>query len=141
MLEQKMFADLSARERETIMRSNSDGTEEISYTKEFSHDDIAAKKDELAEVSIEKSEIEEEKKEVIAEFKMRIDPIKDRINALLTDLKHKSEYVKENCHKFVDRESQMVGYYNSEGDLVYSRPLNASEKQVSLNEAIRKTGT
>lgn len=139
MLEPKMFADKSASEREAIFRDSCDGVEELGYTKQFTSEQLEAKKDELAEASIERNQIEDEKKEAMDEFKARLKPVSENIKQLLTDIKHKSQYVNETVYKFIDRENNMVGFYNREGDMVFSRPLNSQERQIQIGE--RRTGT
>ena len=49
--------------------------------------------------------------------------------------------VTEDCFKFFDEESKMIGFYNKQGDLVSSRPAFPDELQKTIFATIRKDGT
>ena len=55
-----------------------------------------------------------------------------------SSVKEKSEFVTENCFKFVDGDE--VGYYNEEGVLVYQRPARPEEKSPNVFR-LQRTGT
>lgn len=132
---------LPENEREQFLSDNCDAMESIGYTRRFSPDELAQKKEELANVSIELNEIEQEKKDAMAEFKERMKPYDEDRKRLLGELKDKSEYVNEACYKFIDHEERMVGYYNKLGELVSSRPIMPQEMQKTTFSINRKTGT
>ena len=118
--------------RVQFLKDNCDKIEEIGYMKRFSSDDLATKKDELAEISIAMADIEEEKKEAMAEFKERLKPLVEERATLLKDIKTKAEFKNEQCYKFVDHDEKMVGYYNSEGELVSARQMRPDEAQTII---------
>lgn len=128
-------------EREQFLSDNCDAMEGIGYTRRFSPDELAQKKEELANVSIELNEIEQEKKDAMADFKERMKPYDEARKRLLGELKDKSEYVNETCYKFIDHDERMVGYYNKLGELVSSRPIMPQEMQKTTFSINRKTGT
>lgn len=118
--------------RVAFLRDNCDGTEEKGYMKPFSPDQMAEKKEDLANVSIKIAEIEDEKKASNDNFKHRQKPLNDQKNILLMEIKNKSEYIKEEVFKFVDPETRWVGYYNSEGNLIDERPAYGDELQGTI---------
>ena len=122
--------------RTQFLKDNCDSVEEKGYMKYFDTTDLQTKKERLAEASIQRNEIEVEKKELMDVYKERLKPYEKEISQILIDLKNKAEYVKEEVFKFVDQESRMVGYYNSFGDLIESRPCNADE--LTIFSSIRK---
>lgn len=135
----KEYADES--QRVSYFEDNCDSIEEMGYMKRYTPEQIQAMKEELAETSIKINDLEVEKKEVMKEFKERIDPLVDDRKLLLKGIKEKAEYIKETCFKFVDSNERMVGFYNSEGDLISSRPASPDELQGTIFQLNRNTGT
>jgi hypothetical protein len=98
-------------------------------------------KEVLSETAIKINDIEEQKKEVMADFKFKLTPLEDEKKRILVGLKNKAEHVVEECFKFFDEETRMVGYYNAYGMLIESRPAFANELQRNLFKLGVKTGT
>lgn len=124
--------------REQFLRDNCEAVEEIGYMKPFSPEEIQSKKDQLSEVAITINDIEISKKEAVQAFNNELKPLETDKKSLLQHIKNKSEHVKENCYKFIDFDSKMVGYYNSEGLLIEARQIRPDEGQRTINI---KTGT
>lgn len=129
------------KDREAYLKDNCDKVEDKGYMKRFTPEQVQAMKEELAETSIKINDIEVEKKEVVKGFKERVGPLLKERNILLRGIKEKAEYTHELCYKFVDQENKVVGYYNSEGDLIDSRPATADELQLTIFNLSAKTGT
>lgn len=127
-----------AKEREAYLRDNADKIEELGYTKPIQADELNQLKDELVANNIELNGLREEKKATVAMYNERIKPLKEVNKELTEQLKSRSRYVTEPCYKFV--EDGEVGYYNSEGLLVYSRQARPEERQTTIFNPIR-TGT
>ena len=81
----------------------------------------------------------------IADFKEQINlelkPLKEEVKNLREDLKSKGRTVHEKVYRFLDEEERMVGFYNSEGMLVSSRPARRDELQKTVFADLRKEGT
>ena len=81
----------------------------------------------------------------IADFKEQINlelkPLKEEVKNLREDLKSKGRTVHEKVYRFLDEEERMVGFYNSEGMLVSSRPARRDELQKTVFAEMRKEGT
>lgn len=135
------------REREAFLRDNSDEVVEMGYMKPFDTDKVSELKERLSEVSIEISEVEAEKKAATTQFNAQLKPMQEEKATILRGIKERAEYVKEECYKFIDNDEKMVGYYNSEGLLIESRPARPSELQSTIHQELRraevdvKTGT
>ena len=127
-------------QRIAFLKDNCDTVAEKSYLKQFTPDELQQKKEQLSEASIEINDIEEEKKEMLAEIKTRLEPKTTFRKELLRDIKHKASMKKEECYKFIDQTGRMVGFYNSDGDLIESRPAFADELQGTIMQILR-TGT
>lgn len=131
-MEKQLFADYPAQEREALLKDNADKIEEKGYMKAFTPDEIMEKKDSLAKAVISISNIQQEKKDANDGFKTRLKPLEIEKSTLLEEIKNKAEYVEEDCYKFIDQEAGTVRYYNSNGELVESRPIRADEKQTTI---------
>lgn len=148
-MDKVLFAEYSARERKAMLSDNADSMEEVGYMKPFSPDEMETMKDRLSKVVIDINDIDEEKKAANDEFKLRKKPLETEKQSLLENIKNKSEYVVENCYKFIDHDEGMVGMYNGEGELIESRPIRPDERQATLFGQLRpgnkkeseKTGT
>ncbi|MBP1615879.1 MAG: hypothetical protein H6Q13_3327 [Bacteroidetes bacterium] len=129
-------------DRFEFLKDNADAIEEIGYTHRFTPDELAQKKESLAETSISINDIEIEKKAVMEEYKEQLKPLNVIKQTLLENIKKGSEYVEnEECAKILYHEEKMVGYYNKLGELVYSRPIMPQEMQKTIFSIDRKTGT
>lgn len=129
------------KERLEFLKTNCFGVEEKGYMKQFSPDELAVMKDELADVSIEINEIEIRKKETIDCFKLELKPLDETRKGLLSNIKQKAEFVKENCYKFIYEDERMVGYFNAGGQLIEARPMQPEEMQKTMFIPMPKTGT
>lgn len=61
--------------REAFLKDNCDKVEQKGYMKPFTAEQLAEKKENLAETSIQLNDIELEKKAALAEFKNRSEPL------------------------------------------------------------------
>ena len=134
--------DIPEQDRWTFLKDNADAVEKIGYTHRFSPDELAQKKEDLAEISIEIDDIEEEKKVVMNSYKERLKPLAEEKKDLLDKIKRGSEFVEdEECVKILYHEEKMAGFYNKLGELVYSRPIMSQEMQKTVFSINRKTGS
>lgn len=135
--------DIDEKDRWNFLLDNSDGIEEIGYVHRFTPEELAQKKEQLAEVSITINDIEILKKEKMDEYKERLKPLNEEKQEILDHIKKGSEYREhEKCAKIIYHEERTVGFYNALGELVYSRPIMPQEMQrtiFSINN--NKTGT
>lgn len=138
-MDRELFAGMTPKQKVENLLSNCDKVEEIGYMKQFTTDQIGAMKDELSSVAIAINDIEIEKKEANAAFKDALKPIIEEKKGLLKNIKQKAEFVKENCYKMTDFDEKMVGFYNADGLLISSRPMQADEFQRTI--PMGKTGT
>lgn len=141
-MEKFLGQDIPENERWQFLQDNADAVEEIGYTHRFSPEELAQKKELLAEASIKINNIEEEKKEALSDFKDRLKPLTEEKAELLENIKTGSKFIpSEKCVKILYHEEKMAGYYNQLGELVYSRPIMPQEMQKTVFSINRKTGT
>lgn len=141
-MEKFLGQDVPEDKRWQFLQDNADAIEEIGYTHRFSPEELAQKKELLAEASIKINDIEKEKKEVLSDFKDRLKPLTEEKSELLENIKTGSKFIpSEKCVKILYHEEKMAGYYNQLGELVYSRPITPQEMQKTIFSINRKTGT
>lgn len=141
-MEKYLFQNEAPKDREQLLKDNCDAVEVKTYMRNFSQEELAEMKDELADESIELDDIEFEKKQIMQEFKARIKPHSERVSKLLGNIRNKAELVEEDCYKIIDLDDKVVGFYNKNGELVESRPARQNEltKNIfAMNP--KKTGT
>lgn len=142
MIDKFIGQDIPEERRWQFIQDNADAVEKIGYMHRFTPEELAQKKESLAEVSIAINDIEIEKKEVMDEFKERLKPLNEEKQKLLDHIKKGSEYVEnEQCAKILFQEEKTAGFYNKLGELVYSRPIMPQEMQKTIYSINRETGT
>lgn len=141
-MEKFLGQEIPEKDRWQFLQDNADAVEEIGYTHRFTPDELAQKKESLAETSIKINDIEVEKKEVMDGYKEQLKPLNEEKQVLLENIKKGSEYKPhEECVKILDHDEKLAGYYNKLGELVYSRPIMPQEMQKTIFNINRKTGT
>ena len=102
--------DIPEEERWQFLQDNADSVEKIGYTHRFTPEELAQKKETLAEVSITINDVEMEKKEAMESFKERLKPLNEEKQELLDHIKRGSEYVEnEECAKFSTMKKRWLG--------------------------------
>jgi len=104
----------------------------LDYMKRFDPETITQLKNDLSDTSIIINDLEIEKKEATAAFSEQLKPLIIEKKKLLLNIKQKAEMVSEKCFKFLNEELRMACFYNSEGDLVSSRPMTQEEYQKTM---------
>lgn len=141
MLDKELGKEYPLEQREQFLSDNSDDVEKVSYSKAFSPEELAKQREDLTDAAIKLADIEEQKKEANAHFKELMKPLEQKKAVAIKNLKDKAMVVEEDCYKFFDEETKMIGFYNKEGDLVSSRPAFPDELQKTIFAAIRSNGT
>lgn len=140
MLDKELAKDIPIAERGDFLRDNCDAVESVTYSRTYTSEELAKQRETLTEVSIKIADIEEKKKEKAKHFKELLEPLVKERTQCVERLKSKSEVVTEDCYKFYDEETNSIGFYNDDGDLVYSRPAFPNEMQKTIYANLR-TGT
>ncbi len=141
MIEKEYGKHLPMEERADYLRNTCDGTEEVSYSRVFTPEELAKQRELLTDASIKLADIDEEKKAAMDAFKEQAKPYVEQKNKAIENLRTKAETVTEECFKYFDEETKMVGFYNKEGNLVSSRPAFPNEMQKTMFQVLRKDGT
>ena len=141
-MEKLLGQTIPEQERWQFLQDNADSVESIGYTRRFRPEELAQRKEALAENSIKINDIEEEMKSEMKSYRENLKSLNQKKKKLLEQIKGGSEYRdQEEGAKFIDHEERMGGFYNKLGELVYSRPIMPQEMQKTIFSINRKTGT
>ena len=141
MLDSELAKNVPLEDRAQVLEDSCDAVEDVTYSKPFTPEELALKREQLTDASIKIADIEEEKKTVMDGYKEKLKPLQAVKDDAIKALREKSQTVTEKCYKFIDEESKTAGFYNKEGILVYSRPMFKQELQKTIFSVIRSTGT
>jgi hypothetical protein len=125
--------------RAEVLRGSCDKIVPFNYMKKFSTEELSEFKTTLSDVMIKLDQIENSLQKIKDEFKLQTKPLKSEVSELLCWIRDKAKSVNEDC--FVIYTESMAEYYNAEGEQVFERPLEASERQKTIQMELRKTGT
>lgn len=124
--------DMPEDDRVSVLTSESVSIEEHAYMKPLTPDEIAVKKDNLANDSIMKAMIEDEFAEIKASYKDKLDPLKDSIHESLQAIKNKAIEVKGKVYKMPDYDNQMIHVVDPDGNVLSSRRMLPEERQFRI---------
>lgn len=127
-------------ERMSFLQDNCEKVQQIGYTKQYTAEQIGELKDQLVENNIQARDVKADKREAMKQYALQLKQIELDNSILTKGLKEKAEFVTEDCYKFFDEETRMVGFYNADGILVEARPAKPEEMQRTIRMAER-TGT
>ena len=125
-------------ERKNFLIDNADGVEEMDYHKSYESDELERMKTEFANKHIRIAALEDQITDFKEKINMELKPLKEEVKNLREDLKSKGHDVHEKVYRFLDEKDRMVGFYNSEGILISSRPARRDELQKTVFADLRE---
>lgn len=123
---------LTGKELETLLQENATSVEQEVYQKPLDEDQLAAKREELADNYIKINRLDEELKEIKKTYKDQTDPLKDSNSILLNEIKTRQQQVSGLLYYIPNYEDNMMEAYDKDGVLVSSRRLRPDEKQANI---------
>lgn len=137
----QFMPDLTQKERLVIMQENAHKVEVTTYQKALSSEELATRREDLADNCIKLNKLEDDLKEVKDQFKLEMDPLKNKNKVLLSEIKTKQTTVDGTLYHLSNHEDGMMETYDQDGYLVNSRRLRPEEKQgnvFSLPKAVNQ---
>jgi len=131
-MEAKIFQNIPERERTQYIKDNAASSETRTYTRPLDAAEVISLQNEYAQKAIELNIADEELKGHRETFKAKAKPLKVQMAKIMQGIRTSSEELTEEVFLLADMDEQMMGYYNSLGELIYSRPLLAQERQFSI---------
>lgn len=141
-MEVLILQDVGPIERKKFLRDSAAKSEEFTYPRALDVSEVTYLKDEYTKNAIIMAKHEERKKEFMADWKAAVKPLGLEMGGQMTQIRSNVEEVTEDVYLLPEHDENLMGYYNVEGKLVYSRPLMPEEKQFSIvNNSHKQTGT
>lgn len=131
-MEKALFQNYDADRRREMLADNAVSCEEKTFMKMFDADQLATRKEALADISVKINVLEQKIKDYKEEINVDLKPLKADRERVIADIKAKGEQVTEKCYKMVDEEEGMVYFYSGDGFLRESRPATREELQPML---------
>lgn len=128
-MQPKIYQDLELEERAEAMALSALKREEINYTHKYTEEELAKKREQLADVVTDIIDIEEEKTQYMQSFNTKKKDKEGVRNTLVEQIRNKSEQRFEGCYKYPDYANRRIGYYDRYGILVYERAMTPDEMQ------------
>lgn len=139
-MDQQILQSESAISRKQILRDSADKLEEFTYPRALGHEEVTQIKDEFSKNAVKVAKLEETKAEFMTQWKADVKPIKQEMGAQISKIRTNVEEVTEEVFLISDQDQGVMGYYNSEGILVYKRPLMPEERQMTIVDKAKITG-
>lgn len=128
----QFMPESTPKERLMVMQESATKVEQTTYQKSLSADELAARREDLADDCIKLNQFEDELKEIKDGFKDKMDPLKAANKLRLTEIKTKQSTVDGTLYHIANHEAGMMETYDNEGYLVSSRRLRPEEKQGTI---------
>lgn len=128
----QFMPESTQQERLRLLQENALSTENATYQKPLTTDELNERRESLADNCIKLNQKEDELAEIKAEFKPEMDSLKKTNKTLLLEIKTKQETITGNLYNLPDYENSMMETYDSEGYLIGSRRLRPEEKQGNI---------
>lgn len=125
-------------DRINFLIDNADEVVEMDYHKSFTEDELNQKRIALVDKSIREDILEEKIAKFKEEINIELKPLKEETKILRKELREKGQIVHEKVYQILDKEERMVGFYNSEGLLISSRPATKEELQTTIYAELRE---
>lgn len=128
----RLFQDAGATERLALLKDNCVKMTRHTYMKGYQHGELQSIKDGLLQDMIDRQQKEEEWEARKEEHREAMKPLNAQISSSLNALRDKARTVTEDCFIIANHEDGTAEYYNSDGEMVYERPLEVEERQEQL---------
>lgn len=141
-MDKMILQDVGRIERRQLLRDSAQKMEEFTYPRPLEGEELTHLKDEYHVNAIKMAKLEEKKKEFMENWKADVKPLKLQMAEQMTMMRSKVEEITEDVYLMPEFDEDMMGYYNGDGKLVYSRPLMPEERQFSIaDHSNKKEGT
>lgn len=132
-MEKQLLADTPIDKRADILRDTCYKVlENEIYTKQLSDEEIAERKTMLFEKVDKILSLRNELKEIKKNYSDRINALEAEKEELVQVIKFGAESKKGTLYAIDDQNKGIMGFYDSEGTLVFTRPLKPEERQISI---------
>lgn len=131
-MQQFIFQDVTPQERITLMEKNANAIERLTYNRHLTSAEIEAEAIKLANLVKECNHVKDDKTIVMKGYNDRIKSLEEQASSVSDGLRSGEKEAVEECYKFINFDTQEVGYYNQSGELVKVRPAMDADLQLNM---------
>jgi hypothetical protein len=128
----QFMPEANAKDRTIIMQENAAKIEQTTYQKNLDADELAARREDLADDCIKLNQFEDELKEIKDDFKLKMDPLKTANKIRLTEIKTKQTTADGILYHMANHADSVMEIYDADGMFISSRRLRPEEKQGTI---------
>ncbi len=132
-----MFEDLPVEQRKQVLEDNCEKVESKTYIDRWTPNQVQQEKNNYIDLQSKIAKLTAELAQVQAEYKGEIKPLREQAGIILGNIQQGGELVTKDCYKFVEEDEKMVGFYDSKGHLIDSRPATPEEMGGNLFRQVR----
>lgn len=128
-------------EIEQIIAANCDFVKNNeTFVRTLTDDEKAQRREVMTDNIIKEGDINAEKAVAMEAFKQRLKPLTDQNGKLLLELRTGQEEVKnQTLYGFKDNDAGVIHFYDTHGEKVKTRMMEASERQGTIAEQVRNS--
>ncbi|KAB1228482.1 hypothetical protein [Chryseobacterium viscerum] len=131
-MDKDVFKNMSPKDRSDNLQAMAHSTEETSYFKALTQEELDEKRETLVENEIKLSKLEVEKKKFMAENKRKADSIKKEKGSLLSAIDTRHEEIEGVLYHVDDQDNGLMYSFDANGEFISSRRLKPDEKVASM---------
>jgi hypothetical protein len=128
----QFMPEANSKDRLIILQESAAKTEQTNYQKNLSAEELAARREDLADDCIKLNKYEDELKKIKDDFKIKMDPLKAANKIRLTEINTKQATFDGTLFHLANYEDGIMETYDNEGMLISSRRLRPEEKQGTI---------
>lgn len=132
--------EMDPAQRIQLLKETCDHSEETTYYKDLTPEELDVKREELSENLIKISEFDDVLDEAKTVYKSKANPLKLENKELLTEVKTRKSKVDGILFHCANHQDGVMDTYNENGEYIGNRRLRPDEKQAKLFQ-VPKTGT
>lgn len=138
----KMFQEIeNIAEREAALEANCVRQEVFPVKKIFTEEEVNEMRRNYTQNAVEMNKQLEELERKKTEIKAKYKPLLEENKYLLSNIRTGFQEHDQQVYLFDFQEDGQMGYYDGNGELVYSRKLMPNEKQLNVISMAQRTGT
>ncbi|PIF44330.1 hypothetical protein CLU96_1274 [Chryseobacterium sp. 52] len=131
-MDKNIFKNMSPRDRADNMQAMAHSTEETSYFKALTQEELDLKRETLTDNEIKLSRLEIEKKNFVAGIKKKVDPIIKEKSSLISAIETRHEEIEGILFHVDDQEDGLMYSFDADGEFISSRRLKPDERLGSM---------
>lgn len=128
-MSKQFMPDMNDKDRLMLLQETAAKVEQGTYQKVLDDDDLAGRREDLADNCIKLNKLEDELKEYKDDYKAQMEPLKNHNKTLLQEIKTKQTTKMGTLFHLANYEDGVMETYDQDGDFINSRRLRPDEKQ------------